>query len=52
VNTVATEDVRRPTDVANRQTTTQVLETLAIESVEDCQAIREEARSHEVWNEA
>lgn len=38
-------------DVADRQTTTQVADTLGLESEADCEAIREEIREHSAWRE-
>jgi hypothetical protein len=40
-----------PSDVADRQTTTQVADTLGLESDSDCQAVREEIREHSAWSE-
>ncbi|MFB6296927.1 MAG: hypothetical protein ABEH56_00240 [Salinirussus sp.] len=40
-----------PSDVADRQTTTQVADTLGLASADDCQAVREEIREHSAWSD-
>jgi hypothetical protein len=39
-------------DVADRQTTTRVVDTLGVTSADDCEAVREEIRSHAAWGES
>jgi CBS domain-containing protein len=37
------------TSVADRQTTTKVVDTLGLSSEADCEAVREEIRTHPAW---
>jgi len=39
-------------NVVDRQTTSKVVETLELESEEDCEAVCEEIRNHAAWGEA
>jgi hypothetical protein len=41
-----------PSDVADRQTTVHVVDTLGITSEDDCEAMCEEIRSHPAWDES
>lgn len=36
-------------NVVDRQTTSTVVETLGLESEDDCEAVREEIRDHSAW---
>lgn len=38
-------------NVLDRQTTTQVVEALGLESEGDCEAVRDEIRDHPAWGE-
>jgi hypothetical protein len=40
-----------PSDVADRQTTTLVTDTLELASEDDCEAVCEEIRNHSAWGE-
>jgi hypothetical protein len=37
------------TGVADRQTTTRIVDTLGLSSEADCEAVREEIRTHPAW---
>jgi hypothetical protein len=39
-----------PSDVADRQTTTLVVDTLELTSEDDCQSVCEEIRNHSAWD--